>query len=171
MTNEKPFWGSLIGFFTVSLMGVVAHFLFELSGNNTFIGLFTPVNESTWEHLKLLFFPFMLYNIIEFLTYGKKIQGFLFSRVTGVIFGLIFIPLAHFLYTSILGKSFATIDILLFFISVFLAFYISYSRIVKKSDQKLWRTFSALILFTGISALFIGLTFFPPDTALFRSPV
>ena len=171
MANEKAFWCSLIGFFTVSLIGVVGHFLFELSGNNQFMGLFTPVNESIWEHLKLLFFPFMLYNILEFIIYGRKIQGFLFSRVTGVIFGLIFIPSAYFLYTSIFGKNFAPVDILLFFISVFLAFYTSYLRIVKKSDQKQWRTFSALVLFMGISALFIGLPFFPPDTALFTSPV
>ena len=167
---EKSFWSSLIGFFTVSLMGVVGHFLYELSGNDRFVGLFMPVNESVWEHLKLLFFPFMLYAFAETAVYGRKIKGFLFSRITGVIIGLVFIPTAYFIYTAVIGKNFAPLDILLYFIGVFIAFNTSYKRILQGHDKNIWRTVSAIILFLGISALFIGLTFSPPNTALFISP-
>ncbi len=170
MQNEKVFWSSLTGFFTVSLLGVVGHFLYGLSGNSTAVGLFMPVNESVWEHLKLLFFPFMVYTFIEWAVYGRKTAGFLFSRVTGVIAGLVLIPTAYFIYTSVIGRRFAVIDMMLFFIAVFTAFYVSYRRILKGSDKTLWRTVSAVILFAGITALFIGLTFFPPQTALFQSP-
>lgn len=167
---EKSFWSSLIGFFSVSLMGVVGHFLYDLSGKNKIVGLFMPVNESVWEHLKLLFFPFMLYVLIELAVYGRKISGFLFSRVTGVIMGLVFIPTAYFIYTAVIGKNFAPVDIMLYFISVFISFNISYKRILQGHDKNMWRTISAIVLFLGISALFMGLTFSPPDTALFASP-
>ena len=167
---EKSFWSSLIGFFTVSLMGVVGHFLYELSGNNQFVGLFMPVSESVWEHLKLLFFPFMVYVFAEIAVYGRKITGFLFSRITGVIVGLVFIPTAYFIYTAVIGKNFAPLDILLYFIGVFISFNISYKRILQGHDKNIWKTVSAIILFLGISALFIGLTYFPPNTALFISP-
>ena len=168
---EKSFWSSLIGFFTVSLMGIVGHFLYSLSGNNQFVGLFMPVNESVWEHLKLLFFPFMLYVFIELALYGRKISGFLFSRITGVIVGLVFIPTAYFIYTAVIGKNFAPLDILLYFIGVFISFNISYKRILHGHDKNIFRTISAIVLFVGISALFIGLTFSPPNTALFNSPM
>lgn len=171
MSSEKVFWGSLIGFFAVSLMGVIGHFLYGLSRENTAVGLFFPVNESVWEHLKLLFFAFLLYTIGEWCVYGRKIKGFLFSRVTGVIVGLILIPTVYFAYTAVIGTHFAVIDMLLFFIAVFLSFYISYRRVIKGYDRTLWRTVSAIILFVGITALFVGLTFFPPETALFQSPM
>ena len=47
----------IIGFVFVSVIGTLAHFVFEWSGNNTVVGLFCPINESPWEHLKLIFFP------------------------------------------------------------------------------------------------------------------
>ena len=151
-------------------MGIVGHFLYSLSGNNTFVGLFMPVNESVWEHLKLLFFPFMLYVFIEIALYGRKISGFLFSRITGVIIGLVFIPTAYFIYTAVIGKNVAFLDILLYFIGVFISFDISYKRILHGKDKNIRKTISAIILFLGISALFISLTFSPPNTALFTSP-
>lgn len=151
-------------------MGIVGHFLYSLSGNNQFVGLFMPVNESVWEHLKLLFFPFMLYTFIELALYGRNIHGFLFSRITGVVIGLVFIPTAYFIYTAVIGKNFAPLDILLYFIGVFISFNISYKRILLGKDNHIRKTISAVILFIGISALFICLTFSPPDTALFHSP-
>lgn len=171
MLKEKAFWSSIIGFFAVSLLGTANHFVYGLSGNNTIVGLFTPVNESVWEHLKLLFFPFMLYTIGEWLVYGKNIKGFLFSRCTGVICSLILIPTAFYVYTAVIGKNFAPLDILIFFIAVFVSFGISLKRINKESDASVFRSISAVVLFAGITALFIGLTFFPPDTALFRNPM
>jgi hypothetical protein len=45
------------------LAGTLLHFTYEWSGNNFWVGLFSPVNESTWEHMKLLFFPMLFYSI------------------------------------------------------------------------------------------------------------
>jgi len=44
----------------VFVLGTLAHFVYDWSGQNSFIGLLTPVNESTWEHMKLLFFPMLI---------------------------------------------------------------------------------------------------------------
>ena len=46
---------NLIAFLVISILGTIGHFLFEWTGENAIVGLFFPVNESTWEHLKLLF--------------------------------------------------------------------------------------------------------------------
>ena len=51
---------AIIAFIITSILGVLLHFAYDFSGHNIIIGLFTPVNESTWEHLKLLFFPALI---------------------------------------------------------------------------------------------------------------
>ena len=56
---------NLFRFIFISVLGVLLHFTYEWSGDNAVVGLFSAVNESTWEHLKLLFFPFLLLTIDE----------------------------------------------------------------------------------------------------------
>ncbi|MCQ5120584.1 DUF6512 family protein, partial [Coprococcus eutactus] len=50
-----------------SFLGVLIHFTYDRSGVNPAIGLFSAVNESSWEHLKLIFFPLLLLTMIVFL--------------------------------------------------------------------------------------------------------
>ena len=170
MSEQNIFWGSVIGFFTVCILGTFFHFLYGLSGNSTAVALFTPVNESVWEHLKLLFFPSLFYSIAELIVYGRKICGFLFSRTVGIIAGLIFMPAAFMLYSTILGRSYVVIDILIFIISVFLTYYIGYSRLKKGTDCSSKKTLAAVIILSGVALLMSGLTFDPPSTPLFRDP-
>lgn len=54
---------TVIGILFVMLTGTLAHFLYDWSGKHAVVGLFSPVNESVWEHMKLLFFPMLLYSL------------------------------------------------------------------------------------------------------------
>lgn len=47
------------------ILGAILHFTYEWSGNNAFVGTFSSINESTWEHLKLAFFPMLITAIIR----------------------------------------------------------------------------------------------------------
>lgn len=170
MLKERAFWWSITGFFTVCILGTVNHYLYEWCGKNTIIGAFVPVNESVWEHLKLLFFPFMLFVAVEFIVYGRHIKGFLFSDFVGVLYGLIFIPVAFYAYSSIIGKSVVFVDIMIFIVAVAISFYIRYKRIKNENDVRHYMNIPAVILFLGVAALMIGLTYFPPSTAIFQSP-
>ena len=60
MGKRLNFW-PLAGFLTVSALGTLAHFAYEWSGKQLLAGAFCAVNESTWEHMKLLFFPALLF--------------------------------------------------------------------------------------------------------------
>ena len=170
LLKEKAFWWSVTGFFAVCILGTINHYVYEWSGNNSIIGAFVPVNESVWEHLKLLFFPFLFFIIIEFIVYGRYIKGFLFSDFIGVMYGLIFIPVAFYAYSSITEKSIVFVDILIFILSVAISFYIRYKRIKNENDNKRYLNVTAVILFIGVSVLMVGLTYFPPSTAIFQSP-
>lgn len=63
---------TIIGVFFVLAAGSLAHFLYDWTGSNAIAGLFVPVNESVWEHMKLLFFPMLLYCALEHGSTGAK---------------------------------------------------------------------------------------------------
>lgn len=68
----------VIGFFVVGILGTLFHFVYDWSGQMWFVGLFVPVNESTWEHMKLLFVPMLIYIMLGNL-YIKR-QEFMQSK-------------------------------------------------------------------------------------------
>ena len=138
---------SVLKIIVISIIGCLNHFMYEWTGNNFLIGLFTPVNESIWEHLKLLYFPYLLYCMAEWAVYGRHIGGFLFSRWAGVLCGLISIPVLFLIYTSITGKPIVCIDILIFFISVALSFWVSLKRILTNKDQHRKNSIGMILLF------------------------
>lgn len=80
---------NLFRFIFISVLGVLLHFTYEWSGDNAVVGLFSAVNESTWEHLKLLFFPFLLLTILEVCSAGNMLpEQFLPARVLGILAGM-----------------------------------------------------------------------------------
>ncbi len=71
----------VIGFFVVGILGTLFHFVYGWSGQLWLVGLFVPVNESTWEHMKLLFIPMLIY--IMFGNLYIKRQGLIKSKNYG----------------------------------------------------------------------------------------
>ena len=53
-------------------LGTLLHFTYEWSGENQLVALFSAVNESTWEHLKLLFFPMILMGVLGYFVIGTN---------------------------------------------------------------------------------------------------
>ena len=54
------------------LLGFLNHFLYQLSGGAAFIALICPINESVWEHLKLLFFNLGYLSFIQIIFLQKE---------------------------------------------------------------------------------------------------
>ena len=49
----------ILGTVFVLITGTISHFIYDWSGQNYILGLIFPTNESTWEHMKLVFFPML----------------------------------------------------------------------------------------------------------------
>ena len=47
----------ILGFLVVGGMGLLLHYAFDWSGGSRFVAAFAGVNDSTWEHMKLLYLP------------------------------------------------------------------------------------------------------------------
>ena len=116
----------IIGIFFTLILGTLLHFTYEWSGNNSIVGFFSAVNESTIEHLKMIFVPFFLFSILEYFKYGKDISGFVFTKALCVSIGMIIIVVAFYLYTWILGTDFLWMDIAIFILGIVTAYFVSY---------------------------------------------
>ena len=83
---------TLAGIFFVSVIGTLSHFLYQLSGNSFLVGLFAPVGESTWEHIKLLFFPMLFYSLWMSVRLRKEEPGVISALAVGNLAGCALIP-------------------------------------------------------------------------------
>lgn len=152
----------------VSVLGTLAHFVYDWSGGNSLVGLFTPVSESTWEHMKLLFFPMLIVSGAVWLYLRKDYPCIGFSLLAGLLIGTALIPLLFYSYTGILGFTITAVDIAIFYISVITAFFIAYKNAVicPPTGKKI-----LLIAITVLTALaFFWFTYHPPALGIFADP-
>ena len=165
----------IYGAVITSILGVINHFLYEWTGNNSFIALFCATNESTWEHLKLLFFPYLIWVIVSYFCIGKENEGYINTNALSCAIGLSSIVVLFYTYTGILGTSIDFINIAIYFVAVIISFYISYrhyinnSYLVKKEDT-LCNNVLGIFFFAAMSLLFFIFTFSTPNLGIFIPP-
>ncbi len=173
MKNTCAFTTIKIFIYTL-LLGIVAgfsHFAYELSGRSLIVGLFNPVNESVWEHLKFMFFPFLLWWIAIYKIKNKKCETPLKTWIVSAAIALVAAPLSvvllYYSYTSAFGIESLLIDILLTFISYFIALCIA-SHFLKYSAPNKYAAFISVIVIIIIFIMFVVFTINPPDLPIFH---
>lgn len=154
-----------IGVIVVLIAGTLSHFLYKWTEKNFIIGFFTPVNESTWEHMKLLFFPMLLYSIFTIPKWKNRYPCITSSLLSGILLGTLLIPVIFYTYTGILGYHIFILDFLTFVFSVIIAFYTSYKLTLSCKAKKTAFIPGIFICITTIC--FILFTYYPPDIGLF----
>ena len=152
----------------IMILGTLLHFTFKWSNNNVLVGTFSAINESTWEHLKLIFFPMLITLVIGYFYKGKNISNYLCAKVLGIIVAILFTITFFYTYTGIIGTNFAIVDISSFFIAVALGQYVAYKKMKSKS---FCNKVIAIIILIVLYFCFIIFTFFPPHIALFKDPI
>ena len=160
----------IIGFIFTGIMGVLLHFLYDLTGEDILVAPFSAVNESTWEHMKLLFFPLLIFAFIEHRLIGKNYDNFWCIKLTGTVVGLFTIPLLFYTYKGALGVSADWFNIAIFFIAVAVTFMLERSMLKRNMSCRLSELMSVGILFL-IALIFIVFTFLTPEFPLFMDPV
>ncbi|MCM1115755.1 MAG: DUF6512 family protein [Clostridium sp.] len=151
-------------------MGTLAHFVYEWSGYNRIIGSVVPINESPWEHLKLIFFPYLIWSIVEIIALRAE-KGMIFSKAIGVTAGICSTIIFFYTYIGILGRSIGWVNILSFFVGVAISFAIDNTLI--KSDKIKNSIYDkiGIMIFIFLTIIFILCTFAPPLIPLFKDPI
>lgn len=150
------------------ILGTFLHFAYALSGENAVVGAFSPVNESTWEHLKMLITPMLLFAVTEYFAYGKKYSNFIPVRFVSILFGTLVILFLFYTYTGIAGRHFLPADIGIYILGVLAAYLLSYKLLrtdILSSDT------AVLVGAVGLALLIfcvVAFTRHPPDLPLFR---
>lgn len=159
---------TIIGILFVIITGSLAHFLYDWTGNNPIIGLFVPINESAWEHIKLLFFPMLIYSIIMILKFKKIYPCITSALYFGISLGTVLIPTFFYLYTALLGKNTLILDIGTFILSVIIAFWLSYKLTLSCKLEPYTRSLCCFIWILFIC--FLLFTYHPPSAKIFEDP-
>lgn len=167
----KLFKFELIGFVFSCILGTLAHFFYEWSANSVILSLFCPVNESVWEHLKLIFFPYLIWSAVEFFCAKDRKINLFFSKLCGILAGMTLIVFIYYTYTGATGNESITADIASFFIGTAAAYLISYTIIKNCSYKGKASEIISFIFLLLILGIFILFTFSPPLIPLFEDSV
>lgn len=157
------------GFIATALGGTLLHFLYDWLGEAVWIAPFAGVNESTFEHMKLLFWPMFIFAIVQSFFFKGR-DDFWCVKLRGILLGIFLIPAIFYLYNGVIGKSPDWLNISIFFISA-LSVYIYEARLffAKKLSCEAQILPVALLC---IAALFFTIfTFFTPELEIFRDPL
>lgn len=153
------------GILTVLILGSLNHFLYDWTGGLAAAALFCPINESVWEHLKLLYFPFLLFSLWIFYTRRPRADRFFFCQFLGVLCGMIFTLTAFYTYTGIFGRDFLIADLLIFALSIVLSF--AMARLSGRVLAHFPSVNLIFVLWLGLTLCFFVFTCFPPELPLF----
>ena len=168
MRKRSILWQAA-GFAAATFGGTILHFLYDWTGGSVLVSPFSGVNESTWEHMKLLFWPLFLFALVQRLFF-KDHKNFWCVKLAEILLGLVLIPVLFYTYNGAFGKSPDWINIAIFYITAL--FVLLFERWVLKQDLlscKYPRLALAAICLIGI--LFVVFTFVPPQIPLFQDPL
>ena len=168
MRRSVGLW-QLMGFAVAAFGGTMLHFLYDWLGETVWVAPFSGVNESTWEHMKLLFWPSFIFAVIQSF-YFKESEDFWCIKLRGLLLGLGLVPILFYTYNGVIGKSPDFINIAIFFISA-AAEYIYEARLFKNEDVRCRSQRLALLILCFIGVLFIIFTFKTPEIGIFKDPI
>jgi len=133
------------------------------------MAIIAAVNESTWEHLKLAFWPALIWFLIEIFYIRKTSNNFYFAKAIGILLMPISITVLFYAYTAFMEDMLA-IDLTIFVVAVIIGQGVSY-KILKAKPLPRWTNVIGMALLVLMTAVFSTLTYYAPELEIFRDPV
>jgi hypothetical protein len=158
-----------MGFAITSFLGTVLHFLYDWLGKSPIVAAFSGVNESTWEHMKLLFWPMLLFTVLQGFFFRDR-SDFLCVKLRGILLGLTLIPVLFYTYNGVIGKSPDWLNITIFFIAAAAA-YLCEAKLFDSEKPICTSVWPAVAVLVGLALSFTVFTFLTPKLGIFRDPL
>ena len=146
----------IVGLLWTLAAGNLLHFVYDWTGQSVAAGLFSAVNESTWEHMKLLAVPWILFSLAEYIA--VRSGGVAAPRAAGLLVGLAAIPLLFYGYQGVVGRD-------------SMIFWVSWTLQRRRQLSGAGWTVLGLLVLLGVWALFLLFTFRAPELPLFIDPL
>ena len=166
--KKSTFKWELVGIVFIVIVGGALHFVFDFSGGWRPLALIAAVNESVWEHLKLGFWPALIYFLIEYRYIRKSSSNFLFAKAIGIFLIPVAITVLFYAYTAFIQDMLAA-DLIIFVVAVVVGQLTSY-MILTLSPLPLWVNRLGMVLLILLAIAFGTLTYYAPQLPMFRDP-
>ena len=168
MKRSIGLW-QLWGFALTSLLGTLLHFLYDLIGEAIWTAPFSGVNESTWEHMKLLFWPMIFFAVFQSFFFRER-PDFWSIKIKGILLGLALIPILFYTYNGAIGKSPDWLNITIFFVAAAIS-YVYEAKLFKDERNEYIPARLAITTLSIIALAFIIFTFYTPRLEIFKDPI
>ena len=165
---KNLFLWQFFGFVFACALGTALHFLYSFTGFFP-LTVVSAVNESTFEHMKILFFPMLFFALLQSFFFKKQVKNFWLIKLFGTLSGVLSVPVLFYTLSGIFGVLPAPVNVLIFFISAGVGYsleYVLFSKNVAFNAHLL-----PLFAFILLTVFFVVCTFFPPQIPLFLDPV
>ncbi len=159
------FWGFLF----ISLFGTLGHFIYEWTNHNKYASIIFAVNESTWEHMKLVVFPSLIWIFVE-IPFLYNNPNFITAKFISLITMLILIPVLFYIYKLFFKGHSLIYSIIEFLISIAAGQYYGYLVLHGEALSPIYNYIS-LILLILIIGYFLVATLIPGESELYIDPI
>jgi hypothetical protein len=167
MKNKLLLW-EIGSFFFIGLVGAALHFTYELSNfSSNVVAYFSAVNESTWEHLKMVFFPGLLFALIEYTYVRDQVNNYIVAKTASLFVMPLVIAIGWYIYAPIVGRSVFPVDLALFYLAVFIGQLVSYKILIRPPLENKYNRY-AIGVFLTLFLAFSTFTFYAPQVFLFE---
>ena len=157
------------GFVFTAVFGTLLHFLYGLTGGSLLTAPFAAVNESTWEHMKLMYFPMLVFALIQSRFFRERRDHWCI-KLAGILTGVLLIPVLFYTLRGILGDTPDWLNITIFFVAAAVAYFLE-ARLLKRDDVRCGYPRLAFAGICLVGVLFVVFTFVTPRIPLFQDPV
>lgn len=162
----------LMGIPALFVIGSLFHFLYPLSGENFLVGLIAPVNESVWEHTKMVVIPVILWWSIYYIVHHREDtidkRKWFSAELVALLTAILSIPLLYYFYTEAFGVELLWVDILILALAVLAGQLIGLH--VYRHGKGVNANIVILIILI-IVVLYFTFTIAPLKLPIFRNPI
>lgn len=166
---SKPEKWLILGIPALFIIGSVMHFVYDLTGQLALVGAFAPVNESIWEHLKLILLPMIGWWYIYYAVNCKKHhinkEKWFFANVISIIVSMKIVVAFYYTYTYAFGIHSLALDIFDLLLGLIAGQFLGLHIFKYSKGVKIQVSVCILIL---LVAAFVIFTFNPPHLPLFK---
>lgn len=155
----------ILSYIICVVIGTISHFLYDLTYNFFILKPFVSIDESIFEHLKLIFYPIIIVSFFEGLIVYQNPLKNISTRNISCLISIILLIIFYYTYTSFTNKSIVFIDIISYYLFIFLAYYLSLK--LEIFNNNIFKAISYIILFIAI-IIFSIFTEYKPNIDFFK---
>lgn len=169
MDKKRLLKSELIGLTVSVALSFLLHYIYPLTANSKIAAVFGSVNESVWEHLKILVFAYLLWIPAGLIMSRVNFRRYITAKTLGALFLMVITTFFFYIYSGIVGTSVVWVDIASAVVWMAFAYLLSARLMDSPADLEGLFIICLFVLALLITA-FLCFTPNPPPIGLFKDP-